>query len=74
MKIRPSYGNYYLNPNKAHNWDELSRRMIKLSDVSLVNFLKIIFINFLRRGVFPEIWKCANAVPVHRKNENKYQE
>ena len=58
-----------LNPNKAHGWDEISIRMIKISDVALVNPLKIIFTNYLRRGVFPEIWKCANVVPVHKKNE-----
>ena len=58
-----------LNPNKAHGWDEISIRMIKLSDASLVTPLKIIFANCLKCGVFPEIWKCANVVPVHKKNE-----
>ena len=43
--------------------------MIKLSDVSLVTPLKIIFTNCLSQGVFPGIWKCANVVPVHKKNE-----
>ena len=61
-----------LNPNKAHGWDEISIRMIKLSDVALVTPLKITLTNCLRRGVFPEIWKCANVVPVHKKNEKKY--
>ena len=58
-----------LNPNKAHGWDEISIRMIKLSDVALVNPLRIIFSNCLRQGVFPKTWKCANVVPVHKKNE-----
>ena len=58
-----------LNPNKAHGWDEISMRMIKLSDGALVLPLKIIFTNCLSRGLFPEIWKCANVVPVHKKNE-----
>ena len=58
-----------LNPNKAHGWDEISIRMIKISDVSLLTPLKIIFTNCLRQGVFPKIWKCANVVPVHKKNE-----
>ena len=43
--------------------------MIKLSDASLVTPLKIIFTNCLRHGIFPDIWKCANVVPVHKKNE-----
>ena len=58
-----------LNPNKAHGWDEISVRMIKLSDAALVIPLKIIFANCLSCGVFPQIWKHANVVPVHKKNE-----
>ena len=58
-----------LNPNKAHGWDEISVRMIKLSDAALVPPLKIIFTNCLRRVIFPQIWKHANVVPVHKKNE-----
>ena len=58
-----------LNPNKAHGWDGISLRMIKLSDSALVIPLKIIFENCLRQGIFPEIWKYANVVPVHKKNE-----
>ena len=58
-----------LNPNKAHGWDGISVRMIKLSDAALVVPLKIIFENCLRCGVFPDIWKYANVVPVHKKNE-----
>ena len=42
--------------------------MIKLSDASLVTPLKTIFMNCLRNGVFPEIWKYAKVVPVHKKN------
>ena len=60
-----------LNPNKAHGWDEISIRMTKLSDVALVTPLRITSTNYLRRGAFPEIWKCANVVPVHKKNEKK---
>ena len=44
-------------------------RMIKLSDVSVLPPLQIIFTNCLRRGLFLEIWKYANAMPVHEKNE-----
>ena len=58
-----------LNPNKAHGWDEISVRMIKLCDMALVIPLKIIFINCLRRGICPDIWKHSNVVPVHKKNE-----
>ena len=63
-----------LNPNKAHGWDEISVRMINLSDGALVLPLKIIFTNCLRRGLFPEIWKCANVMPVNKKNEKNVKE
>ena len=58
-----------LNSNKAHGWDEISVRMTKLCDMTLLIPLKMIFINCLRRSIFPEIWKYANVVPVHKKNE-----
>ena len=58
-----------LNPNKARGWDEISVRMIKLSDAALVTPLRIIFTSCLRSGLFPEVWKSANVVPVHKKNE-----
>ena len=52
-----------LNPNKAHDWDEISIRMIKLSDASLVTPLKIIFTNCSRNGVFP---KCGSVLMLSR--------
>ena len=33
-----------LDPNKAHGWDEISVKMIKLSDISLVLPLKFLLI------------------------------
>ena len=36
---------------------------------SLVLPLRTIFTNCLRQGVFPEIWTCANVVPLHKNNE-----
>ena len=58
-----------LDPNKAHGWDEISVRMMKLSDAALVVPLKMIFTKCFKCGLFPQIWKCANVVSVHKKNE-----
>ena len=55
-----------LNPNKAHGWDEISVRMIKLSDAALVAPLKKTQIAL---GVvyFPKYGSML--MPVHKKNE-----
>ena len=42
-----------LNPNKAHGWDGISVRMIKLSDAALITPLKIIITDCLKWGSFP---------------------
>ena len=52
---------------KAHGYDNLSIKMMKLCEESVVIPLKIIFEDSLKCGVFPEIWKKANVVPVHKK-------
>ena len=63
-----------LNPSKAHGWDEIPVRVIKICDDSLIIPLKLIFINCLRHGIFPGIWKHANVVPVHKKLEKHLKE
>ena len=45
--------------------------MIKICSVSLTALLRIIFEQSLKGGAFPEIWKKANVVPVHKKNIKK---
>ena len=43
--------------------------MIKIYNESITIPLKIIFDESLKNGVFPEIWKRANVVPVHKKDD-----
>ena len=49
-----------LYPPKAHRYDNLSVRMIKICNESITISLKIIFKESLK-----EIWKRANVVSVH---------
>ena len=63
-----------LNPSKAHRWDEIPVRVIKICDDSLIIPLTLIFINCLHHGIFPEIWKHANVVPVHKKRDKHRKE
>ena len=46
-----------LDINKAHGHDELSIRMLKLSDKSITKPLSIIFKNCKRKNTFPNFWK-----------------
>ena len=39
-----------LNSNKAHGWDDISIRMVKMCDESIAYPLKIIFENALKSG------------------------
>ena len=56
-----------LNSNKSHGWDKLSIKMIKMSDKTLVYPLKLIFKASIQEGVFPDCWKKANVVPIHKR-------
>ena len=58
-----------LNISKSHGCDNLSAHMLKVSARSISKPLAIIFRNCLQKGVFPEIWKKADVVPIHKKNE-----
>ena len=42
--------------------------MIKICNESITIPLKIIFDESLKNSIFPEIWKRANVVPVHKKD------
>ena len=55
--------------NKTHGHNEASIRMLKLCDGSIVKPLSIIFKNCKRRKTFPNLWKKANIVPIHKKGE-----
>ena len=52
-----------LNLAKAHGFDKISIRMIKLCGDSITNSLSLIFKSLLIQGVFPEKWKISNVIP-----------
>ena len=58
-----------LDSTKARGCDNLSVRMIKICNESITIPLKIIFDETLKNSVFPEIWKRANVVPLHKKED-----
>ena len=56
-----------VNVNKAHGHDNISMRMIKMCDESLVRSLSVIFRNSLNFCIYPSTWKKVNIIPVHKK-------
>ena len=60
-----------LNINKAHGHDDISIRMIKIWDKSLIKPLMLIFKKPIRSSYYPDIWKKSNIIPVHKKNDKR---
>ena len=58
-----------LDINKAHGFDQISARMLKICDSSIVKPLAIIFKTSLNSGVFLSTWKKANIIPIHKKGD-----
>ena len=53
--------------NKAHGHDMISIRMLKICGKFIIKPLQIIYKKGLEKGCFPNEWKKANVVPVHKK-------
>ena len=52
-----------LNVQKARGHDDISIRMIKICDKSLVKSLIILFQNCIKSSHYPDIWKKSNITP-----------
>ena len=60
-----------LNYNKAHGYDDISIKLSKICDSSIVKPLSIIFKNYLQTGTFPNNRKKSNVVPIHEKSDKQ---
>ena len=61
-----------LHPDKAHGWDDISIRIIKLCGTSLSKPLFVIFQNCISKGIFPDKWKKANVIPIFKKDKKHF--
>ena len=59
-----------LNIHKAHGNGDISIRMIKICDKSLLKPLMLLFENSTKSSCYPDIWKRSNIIPVHKKMIN----
>ena len=55
----------------SHGHDMVSIRMLKICGDSIYKPLGLIFRACLEHRVFPQNWKRANVVPVHKKNDKQ---
>ena len=60
-----------LNIHKAHGHDNISIRMIKICDKSLLKPLILLLANSTKLSCYPDIWKRSNIIPVHQKNDKQ---
>ena len=60
-----------LNIHKAHGHDDISIRMIKICDKSILKPLILLFENSTKSSYYPDIWKKSNIIPVHKKNDKQ---
>ena len=63
-----------LDPNKAHDYDMTSIRMLKICDKSICKPFELIFQSCIKQGKFPNEWKMGNVVPVHKKSDKQILE
>ena len=60
-----------LNINKGHGYDDISIRVIKVCDKSLLKPLILLFKNSSQSSCYPDIWKRSNKIPAHKKRDKQ---
>ena len=60
-----------LNINKAHGHDDISIRLLQICGAEVVKPLSLIFKNCIQYGIFPNLWKKLNIVPIHKEGDNQ---
>ena len=57
--------------HKAYCCDDISIRMIKICDKSLLKPLILLFKNWSQSSCYPDIWKRSNIIPAHKKSDKQ---
>jgi hypothetical protein len=63
-----------LDPNKATGPNSIPPRLLKETAQQIAPSLTELFNRSLSCGIFPDDWKLANIVPVHKKGDKRYVE
>ena len=60
-----------IDVNKAHGHNDISIRMIKICDNSLIRSLSLLFEKSFDNSYFTELSKKSNIIPVNKKMTNE---
>ena len=60
-----------LKPGKSAGMDEIHNKVLKQCAQSLSYPLCELFNKSLREGIYPDLWKLANVVPIYKKGDRK---
>ena len=60
-----------LNKNKADGHDDISIWLLQSCGAEVVKPLSLIFKNCIQYGIFPNLWKKSNIVPIHKKGDKQ---
>ena len=60
-----------LDPYKAHGYDDISIRMLKICDSAIVKPLTNLLKNCISEGIFPDNWKKSNICYIHKKGDKQ---
>ena len=60
-----------LDINKAHGYDDISIRMLKICDLAIIKPLSIIFRNCINHSMFPHLWKKSNICPFQKNGDRQ---
>ncbi|CAB4045460.1 Hypothetical predicted protein [Paramuricea clavata] len=63
-----------LDVSKATGPDEISARLLKERSEQIAPSLTLLYNKSLETGVFPDEWKPANIVPIHKKDNKDHVE
>ena len=59
-----------LDAKKTLGWDNISIKILQICGDPIALPLMLVFETTLKEEKFPDIWKIANVVPFHKKEEN----
>ena len=60
-----------LNVHRVHDHDDISIKMIKICDKSILKPLILLFKNSTKSSYYPDMWKRSNILPVRKKNDKR---